>query len=54
MNLNGYQQDTFHRTLHFLRSALGGAFSLLLFWALLIGIITCPIWLPALIEAWKL
>jgi hypothetical protein len=51
MNLNGTQQDMFHRTLAFVQDNLPAVIASLVFWALMGALLTCPVWLPALIES---
>jgi hypothetical protein len=51
MNLNGTHQGLFHRSLAFVQDNLPAVIASLVFWALMVGLLTIPAWLPAVIES---
>ncbi len=51
MNLNGTHQDLFHRSLAFIQDNLPAVIASLVFWSIMVALLTCPAWLPAVIES---
>lgn len=50
MNWNSSQQSLVQRTLNFINEHMLSAAIGLVFWAMLIALISCPVWLPALVD----
>lgn len=50
MNWNNSQQTLIQRTWDFVNEHMLSAIIGLAFWVLLIALISCPVWLPAVVE----
>lgn len=50
MNLNPIQQDDFNRRFSYVRRTVIVFVATMIFWVLMLGLLTSPAWVPSLVE----